>query len=148
MVGVSLLIDEDEAGVNISASRGIDTFMRGGIPDIVYPTYPRELGNLLARFRVENNQQRRGASGGENPMMGLVERQSGNEWSAGEGPACNLFTLHSINHTHRGYSSKSYENAGPRFLDLDATGAYLRLDISNMFIAVGVDDSQRSGLQI
>src|SRR5258708_21422779 len=146
MVGVSLLIDEDEAGVNISASRGIDTFMHGVIPHIVDTTDTLELGYLLARFRVENNQQRRGASGAEKPMMGLVERQSGNEWSAGEGPACHLFGLHSINPTHLGYSSKSDEYSGPRFLDLDATGAYLRLDISDMFIAVAVDDSQLSQL--
>src|ERR1700687_739476 len=146
MVGVSLLIDEDEAGVNISASRGIDTLMRGVIPEVVYTTDTLELSNLFAQFRVENNQQRRSASAAEKAVMGLVDRQSGNKCSAGERPASNLFALHSINHTRLGNSSKRDEISGPRFLDLDAAGANLCFDISNMFIAVRVDDSERTGL--
>src|ERR1700738_2186034 len=113
MVGVSLLIDEDRAGVNISASRGIDTLKRGVVPEVVYTADTLELRNLLARFRVENNQQRRGASAAEKPVMSFVERQSGNKWSAGDGPASNLFALHSINQTHLGESSNRDENSGP-----------------------------------
>src|ERR1700737_174859 len=146
MVGVSLLIDEDRAGVNISAPRGIDTLKRGVIPQIVYATDTLELCNLLARFGVENNQQRRSASAAEKPVMRFVERQSGNKWSAVDRPACNLFAFHSINNTHLGSVSKREKNSRPRFLDLDAAAAHLRFDISNMLVAVDIDDSQSAGL--
>ena len=78
MVAVSLLIDGDEAGVSVSASRSVNALMRGVIPEVVYTGDTFKLGNLIAGFRVKNNQHRRVATAAENPMMGLIERQRDN----------------------------------------------------------------------
>ena len=77
-------------------------------------------------------------------MMGLIERQRDNTRNARHRPRCNLFALVSINHTHLGHSGKGHENSWPRLLDLDATGAGIRLNISYMFIGARIDNSQRS----
>src|SRR5260370_31639531 len=147
MVGVCLLIDKYEAGVSISASRSVNALMRGVIPEVVDPRDTFELGNLLAGRRVKDDQDRWVASAAEKPMMGLVERQGGNKRSP-HGPGGNLFALRSINHARLGQSSKRHENSRSRFLDLDATGTGIRLDVPNMFITTRVDNGQRSGFGI
>src|SRR5260370_42302359 len=76
MVGVFLLIHVDEArycaSVRLSASRGVNTLMFGVVPEVVDTGDTLKLSNLLARLRVQNNQQRRGASAIEKAGMGLI----------------------------------------------------------------------------
>src|ERR1700693_5406610 len=148
MVGVCLLIDVNEARycarVRLSASRGVNTLTFGVIPEVVDTGDTLELSNLIAGLRVQDSQQRRVAAATEQPMIALIERQRGKSWNPRHGQGFNLFALLSINHAQLGYSGKRHENSRPRFLDLDATGVDIRLDVSNMFIGARVDNGQPS----
>src|SRR5713226_9434735 len=144
MVGVSLLIDVDEACFRPSASRGVNALTRGVVPQVVYAGDTLDLGNLVARLHVQDSQHRWVASAIEDAMMALIERQCGTPRNPCYRPGGNLFALLSIDYAHLGYSGKSHENSRPRFLDLDAAGVDIRLDVPNMFIGARVDNGQRS----
>jgi hypothetical protein len=138
MVGVSLLIDVNEASLGPSASRGVNALTRVVISQVVDTGNTLELSHLLAGLGVHDNQHRRIASSTEKPMMGLIERQRYNTRNPRHGPGCHLFALLSIDHTKVGDSGKRHENSRPRFLYLDATGVDIRLDVPNMFIGARI----------
>src|SRR5258708_27140847 len=101
VVGVSLLIDKDEASVRISASRGVNALTRAVIPEVVDTRDTFQLGNLLAGLRVKDNQHRRVASAPRKAMIDLVERHGGKKRRAHR-PGGKLLPLPSVNHAQLG----------------------------------------------
>src|SRR5260370_40860117 len=100
MVGVFLLIHVDEArycaSVRLSASRGVNTLMFGVVPEVVDTGDTLKLSNLLARLSVQDNQQRRGPTPPQKPMIGLIERHRRNKRNRHRPRWCGL-ALSSIN---------------------------------------------------
>src|SRR5260370_18627339 len=112
MVGVFLLIHVDEArycaSVRLSASRGVNTLMFGVVPEVVDTGDTLKPSKLLARLRVQDNQQRRGPTATEKPMIGLIQRQRRNKRNRHR-PGCDFLPLFSITPSHPLGSGKTYE---------------------------------------
>src|SRR5713101_5482482 len=148
MVGVSLLIDVNEASLRLSASRGVNALTRDVIPQVVDTRDTLELGSLLAGLRVQDSQHRRVARATEKPMMRLIERQRHTGLNPSHGPGCNLFVFFRIYYSKISSSGKRHENSRARFFNLDATRPGIGLDIANMFLCARVDHRQSTGFGI
>src|SRR5438477_101606 len=141
MICVFLVIDVYIPHFKPSAPRGINALVRSVIPKVIDSGDALDLGNLLSRLCVEDNQLRRVTNAVEKSMMALIEREGDIRLDSCR-PGFNLLALLEINHSKLGGSGKRNVSLRRRFFNLDTAGPGIGLDIGDVFVAARIDDRE------